>query len=81
MNSTVRFELLPSGTEHCLKRVYPGGQDVNGGTISSLAPVGSALLGLSEGSEMPWPRPGGGTLRLIIKEVFEQPERSGNYDL
>ena len=81
MNSTVRFELLPSGGEHCLKLVYPGGHDVKGGTISILAPVGSALLGLSEGSQMPWPRPGGGTLRLIIKEIVDQPERSGNYDL
>ena len=81
MNSTVRFELLPAGEEHCLKLVYPGGHDVNGGTISILAPVGSALLGLSEGSEMPWPKPGGGTLRLIIKEIVDQPERSGNYDL
>lgn len=81
MNSTVRFELLPSGREHCLKLIYPGGQDVNGGTISILAPVGSALLGLSEGSKMSWPRPGGDALFLIIKEVVDQPERSGNYDL
>lgn len=81
MNSTVRFMLQPSGTERCLKLVYPGARDAGEETISILAPVGSALLGLSEGDAMPWPRPGGGTLRLVIKEVVDQPERSGNYEL
>lgn len=81
MNSTVRFELQPSGGERCLKLVYPGARDIGQESVSILAPVGSALLGLSEGDEMPWPRPGGGTLRLVIREVVDQPERSGNYDL
>ena len=81
MNSTVRFEMQPSGTERCLKLVYPGPRNHDEETVSILAPVGIALLGLSEGDEMPWPRPGGGTLRLVIKEVMDQPERSGNYDL
>lgn len=81
MNSTVRFEMQPSGTERCLKLVYPGTRNHDEETVSILAPVGSALLGLSEGDEMPWPRPGGGTLRLVIKEVLDQPERSGNYNL
>ena len=60
MNSTVRFEMQPSGTERCLKLVYPGPRNHDEETVSILAPVGSALLGLSEGDEMPWPRPGGG---------------------
>jgi len=80
MNSTVKFQLLNSNEEYCLKLVYPGETDVSGGTISIFAPVGSALLGLSEGDEIEWPRPGGGMLRLAIKEVLDQPERSGNYD-
>ena len=80
MNSTVKFQLLNSNEEYCLKLVYPGETDINGGTISIFAPVGSALLGLSEGDEIEWPRPGGGMLRLAIKEVIDQPERSGNYD-
>lgn len=81
MNSTVRFELQPSGGEHCLKLVYPGQSGAGEGTVSILAPVGSALLGLSEGDEMPWPRPGGGDLRLVVKEVVDQPERNGDFDL
>ncbi len=81
MNSTVRFELQPSGEEHCLKLVYPGGHNDEGGSISILAPVGSALLGLSEGNGISWPRPDGRNLYLVVKEVVDQPERSGNYDL
>ncbi|NCD26267.1 MAG: nucleoside diphosphate kinase regulator [Deltaproteobacteria bacterium] len=81
MNSTVRFDLLPAGGSRCLKLVYPGSPDAGEETISILAPVGSALLGLSEGDVMDWPRPGGGTLRLVIREVVDQPERSGNYEL
>lgn len=81
MNTTVRFELLPSGGERCLTLVYPGQSDAGEGTVSILAPVGSALLGLSEGDKMPWPRPGGGNLRLVVKEVVDQPERNGNFDL
>ena len=81
MNSTVRFELQPSGGERCLKLVYPGARDAGEDAVSILAPVGTALLGLSEGDEMPWPRPGGGTLRLVVKEVVDQPERCGHYDV
>ena len=81
MNSTVRFELQPSGGERRLKLVYPGARDIGQESVSILAPVGTALLGLSEGDEMPWPRPGGGTLLLVVREVVDQPERSGHYEL
>jgi regulator of nucleoside diphosphate kinase len=81
MNSTVRFRMRPSGDEFCLTLVYPGQTDADGKTISILAPVGSALLGLSIGDEIEWPRPGGGTLRVQIEDVLYQPERSGDFDL
>lgn len=79
MNSTVRFRMQPSGEEFCLTLVYPGTPDEEGKTISILAPVGSALLGLSTGDEIEWPRPGGGVLRVRIEDVVYQPERSGDY--
>jgi regulator of nucleoside diphosphate kinase len=79
MRSTVRFHILSSSEERCLTLVYPKDVDDSGQTISILAPVGSALLGLSEGDEIDWPKPGGGTLRVHIDEVTYQPERSGNY--
>jgi len=80
MNSTVRFAVLPSGVEHRLKLVYPGKPNSNEETVSILAPVGTALLGLTEGDEIHWPNPSGGTLHLVVREVEDQPERAGRYD-
>ncbi len=79
MNSTVRFGVESSREEFSLRLVYPKDVDESGGTISILAPVGSALLGLAEGDEIEWPKPGGGALRVRIEEVLFQPERAGEY--
>ncbi len=79
MNSTVRFRVESSAEEFCLTLVYPKDVDTSGEKISILAPVGSALLGLSQGDEIEWPKPGGGVLRVRIVEVTYQPERSGEY--
>ncbi|PLY13873.1 MAG: nucleoside diphosphate kinase regulator [Sedimenticola sp.] len=78
MNSEVLFS-VDGGGEFCLTLVYP--KDINGGTdrISVLAPVGSALLGLSTGERIEWPKPGGGMMKLQIKEVLYQPEREGEF--
>ena len=76
MNSTVRFALTDSGKEFSLTLAYPkdaGHSD----RISVLAPVGSALLGLSVGDELAWPTPGGGTATVRVIAVLYQPERSG----
>jgi regulator of nucleoside diphosphate kinase len=77
MNSEVRFRVLNNDTERCLRLVYPKDADESGRTVSVLAPVGSALLGLSCGDEIDWPAPGGGTVRVRIEEVTYQPERAG----
>jgi len=76
MDSTVSFKIESSQKEFDLTLVYPQDVDANGGTISILAPVGSALLGLSEGDEIEWPKPGGGVLRVSIKKVNAQPRRT-----
>lgn len=60
MNSTVRFRVQSSDEEFKLTLVYPKDMDSSGNKISILAPVGSALLGLSEGDQIEWPKPGGG---------------------
>ncbi len=78
MNSTVRFREVDSDREFQLTLVYPRDQGVDGSTISILAPVGSALLGLSEGETIEWPKPGGGSLHVRIEEVIYQPERAGD---
>lgn len=81
MNSTVRFKVASSNDEFELRLVYPKDSDLSGKTLSILAPIGSALLGLSQGDEIEWPKPGGGVLRVQIHEVAYQPERSGDFHL
>lgn len=79
MNSTVKFFIESTQKEFELILVYPKDVDSSGKTISILAPVGSALLGLSVGDEIEWPKPGGGNLKVKISEIVYQPERSGDY--
>lgn len=79
MNSTVRFKVEPLADEFLLTLVYPKDSDAANGKISILTPVGSALLGLSQGDEIEWPKPDGGLLNVRIEEVTYQPERAGEY--
>lgn len=76
MNSTVRFMVSSSKEVFSLTLVYPKDVDDSGTTISVLAPVGSALLGLSKGNEIEWSKPGGGVMKVRIDEILYQPERS-----
>ena len=78
MNSTVRFKVQGSTEEFSLTLVYPKDMDASGDKISVFAPVGSALLGLSQGDQIEWPKPGGGVLNVSIEEIVYQPERSGD---
>ena len=79
MNSKVIFRMESSNTEFALTLVYPGEVADGEGEISVLAPVGSALLGLREGDEISWPKPGGGLLKVRILKVIYQPERAGDF--
>jgi regulator of nucleoside diphosphate kinase len=79
MNSTVKFRVDGSAEEFTLTLVYPRDMDTSNEKISILAPVGSALLGLSCGDEIEWPRPGGGVMKVRIEEVTYQPERAGDF--
>lgn len=77
MNSTVRLRLLKTGEEPCLTLVYPKDLDATGDKVSVLAPVGSALLGLSEGDQIHWPMPDGEIQPIQVLQLVYQPERSG----
>ncbi|GLT13479.1 nucleoside diphosphate kinase regulator [Vibrio algivorus] len=81
MNSTVQFRVESTNKDFELTLVYPKDVDGDGKTISVLAPVGSALLGLSVGEEIEWPKPGGGSLIVKIMKITYQPERMGEYQL
>lgn len=79
MNSTVRFA-LGSGEEFSLTLVFPKDMDGSVDRISILAPVGSALLGLSAGEHIEWPRPGGRHAEGAARgSVVYQPERAGEF--
>jgi regulator of nucleoside diphosphate kinase len=76
MNSLVRFIEDKSGAESQLTLVYPheaGPAD----TVSILAPVGGALLGLSVGQSILWQVPGGREISLRVLAVVRQPEALG----
>lgn len=81
MNSVVRFSVEASDAEFSLRLVYPRDADGSSDRISILAPVGSALLGLSEGDAITLPAPGGGVVNVRIIQVTYQPERSGDMNL
>ena len=72
MNSTAVFEEEETGTRRQLKLCYPREARAEEGCISVLAPIGSALLGLSEGQLIEWEVPGG-RRRLRVVAVLAQP--------
>jgi regulator of nucleoside diphosphate kinase len=78
MNSVVRFFDEESGRESEVTLVFPGHADVESNRISVLAPVGSALLGLSVGDSIDWPLPNARSRRLRVVAVTYQPEAAGD---
>lgn len=79
MNSRVHCREESSGKDYHLTLVYP--EDAGGeGTVSILAPVGSALLGLSVGQHIDWTGPAGKVLKLTLLAVEYQPEAAGEYN-
>lgn len=81
MNSKVKVVIGNSRKEMELTLVYPQDTDPANQKVSIFAPVGSALLGLSQGDVIEWPKPGGGVLKVKVKEIIYQPERAGEYQV
>ena len=81
MRSRVRFRLNGKESEWCKTLVYPNETGQGDDTVSVLSPVGSALLGLSEGDRIEWTHPDGRTLGVEVVDVVYQPERAGQYHL
>jgi regulator of nucleoside diphosphate kinase len=80
MNSTVRFRDDATGEETELSLVYPQDADIGAGKVSVLAPVGSALLGLSVGQCIEWAMPSGQMRQLRLEAVLYQPEAASRSD-
>ncbi|MBJ6760607.1 nucleoside diphosphate kinase regulator [Corallococcus sp. H22C18031201] len=81
MNSSVVFEDEETGEQRTVTLVYPQDARNGDGRVSVLAPIGSALLGLSVGQTIEWPLPGDRTKRLRIVAVPYQPEAAGHFHL
>jgi regulator of nucleoside diphosphate kinase len=77
MNSRVTFEDEATGDATTVTLVYPSAAGA-AGTVSILAPVGSALLGLAKGQHIDWPTPDGHERRLRVLDISYQPEAAGD---
>jgi regulator of nucleoside diphosphate kinase len=78
MNSRVAFEDETAGEFRIVTIVYPQEADPSEGKVSVMAPVGSALLGLSVGQSIEWCFPDGRPRTLRVVELLYQPEAAGN---
>ncbi|MEP7345717.1 MAG: nucleoside diphosphate kinase regulator [Gemmatimonadaceae bacterium] len=74
MNSRVRFEDQSTGTIRDVTVVFPNEVEASQGRVSVLAPIGTALLGLSVGQSIRWPFPDGSTRSLRVLKLIHQPE-------
>jgi regulator of nucleoside diphosphate kinase len=72
MNSRVRYRDEHSGREREVTLVYPGCEDLAQGRISILSPVGSALIGLSEGQAITFALPNGQWCSLRVERVAQR---------
>jgi regulator of nucleoside diphosphate kinase len=77
MNSRVTFEDEATGESTTVTLVYPNAAGALG-TVSVLAPVGSALLGLAKGQHIDWPTPDSRERHLRVLEIGYQPESAGD---
>jgi regulator of nucleoside diphosphate kinase len=68
MGSTVTFR-AGDGAARRVTLVFPGDADIAEGRISILTPVGTALIGLSEGQSMTWTTRDGREQELTVLAV------------
>jgi regulator of nucleoside diphosphate kinase len=74
VNSCVLYTDERTGVRRLVAIVWPHEANGADGRVSVLAPVGSALLGLSAGQSIDWQFPDGAH-RLRVDEVLSQPVR------
>lgn len=80
MNSRVIVLDLDTQERRELTLVFPAMANIDAGSVSVLAPLGTALLGSREGSELSWRTPRG-ERHLRVERVLYQPEADGRFDL
>jgi regulator of nucleoside diphosphate kinase len=80
MNTRVHLKDMDSKQDMIVTLVYPEDVRPAEGRLSVLSPIGTAILGYSEGDTIEWPAPGG-VKRIKIHKILYQPEASGDYHL
>lgn len=80
LNSQVLLRDLDKNEEKQYRLVFPENANIANGSISVLAPVGTAILGYCEGDEVEWQVPAG-KRRFRIEKVLYQPEAAGHFHL
>jgi len=78
MNSRVLLHLDNDEMEVSL--VYPQDADLSKNKLSVFSPIGTAILGYSEGSVIEWKVPSG-VIKIHVKKVLYQPEAAGDYHM
>lgn len=73
MNARVAFRDDQTGRTRTVTLVYPGAEDIAQGRVSILAPIGAALIGLSEGQSIEWETLSGDWKSLTVLKVHAQP--------
>jgi regulator of nucleoside diphosphate kinase len=76
INSQVIYVDESTGVSRSVELVFPEDADIATGKVSVLAPVGSALLGLSVGDSIDWPFPNGKERRLRVVSIAQPVENS-----
>jgi len=80
LESTVDVRDLDSGESDRFTLTLPEQANAEQGRLSILAPLGTALLGYSEGDEFTWDMPGG-VRRLRIERVTQPAEATASAGL
>lgn len=78
MNSKVALLDLDTSERMEYVLAFPKDANIGNGSISVLAPIGTAILGYAKGDVVEWPVPSG-TRRIRIEDILYQPEAAGDY--
>ena len=79
MNAKVLITIAPATESTEITLVYPHDFKGEKGQVNIIAPIGAAILGLSEGQDIEWPQPDGHMMKVKIEKVVFQPEREGDF--
>lgn len=80
MNTRLIFRDLDDDSRTEVTLVFPAQSHIEDGKLSVLSPIGTGLLGYSEGDTIEWAVPDG-LRRVCIEKILYQPEAAGDLHL